>query len=234
MRAAAVALLSLVLAGGCGSEESRSPATTARKYVARVDNPWFPLTPGTTLVYRGTEDGERLRDVFTVTHRTKVIQGARCAVVEDRLYKNGRLAERTTDWYAQDAAGNVWYFGEETAELDENGKVKSTEGSWQAGADGAVAGIFMPAQPKVGQSFRQEYYKGHAEDRFRVLSLTTSVKTPYASSDAAMLTKEWTPLEPDVVGRKYYVRGLGTVKEQTVEGGDELLVLVDVRRKATS
>jgi hypothetical protein len=234
MRAAAVALLSLILAGGCGSDETRSPATPGRDYVVRVDNPWFPLKPGTTLVYRGTEGGEQLRDVFTVTNRTKLIQGARCTVVVDRLYKDGRLAERTTDWYAQDAAGNVWYFGEETAELDENGNVQSTEGTWQAGVDGAKAGIFMPAHPKVGHSFRQEYYKGHAEDRFRVLRLDAAVRVPYAQSDRALLTKEWTPLEPDVVGHKYYVRGIGTVKEQTVKGGDELLVLVEVRKKATS
>jgi hypothetical protein len=108
--------------------------------------------------------------------------------------------------------------------------VKSTEGSWQAGADGAVAGIFMPAQPKVGQSFRQEYYKGHAEDHFRVLSLTASVKVPYTSADHALITKEWTPLEPGVVGQKAYMRGVGTVKEQTIKGGTERLVLVDVRR----
>jgi hypothetical protein len=230
MRAAAFALLGLVLAGGCGSEEARSPATTTREYVVRVDNPWFPLTPGTTLVYRGTEDEEHLRDVITVTDRTKVIQGARCTVVEDRLYRDGRLAERTTDWYAQDTQGNVWYFGEETAELDKKGNVTSTDGSWEAGVDGAEAGIFMPAHPKVGQSFRQEYSKGHAEDHFRILSLNASVKTPYTSSGHAMRTKEWTPLEPDVVDNRLYVRGVGTVKEQTIKGGTERLVLVDVRR----
>jgi hypothetical protein len=234
MRAAALALLGLLFAGGCGSSEAQPPAKTARQYVQRVDNPWFPLKPGTALVYRGTEDEEKLRDVFAVTNRTTVIQGAPCTVVEDRLYRDGRLAERTTDWYAQDADGNVWYFGEETAELDKNGNVTNTEGSWQAGVDGAEAGIFMPAHPKVGQSFRQEYYKGQAEDHFRILSLTASVQVPYTSSEHAMLTKEWTPLEPDVVDHKYYVRGVGTVKEQTVKGGNELLLLVDVRGKARS
>jgi hypothetical protein len=234
MRAAALALLGLLFAGGCGSSEAQPPAKTARQYVQRVDNQWFPLTPGTALVYRGTEDEDRLRDVFAVTNRTKMIQGAPCTVVEDRLYRDGRLAERTTDWYAQDAEGNVWYFGEETAEVDKNGKVTNTEGSWQAGVDGAEAGIFMPAHPKVGQSFRQEFYKGHAEDHFRILSLTASVGVPYTSSEHAMLTKEWTPLEPDVVDHKYYVRGVGTVKEQTVKGGNELLLLVEVRGKARS
>jgi hypothetical protein len=227
VRAVVLALAGLVLAGGCGSSESDPPA---RRYVARVDNPWFPLTPGTVLVYRGSEGNEKLRDVVTVTHRTKLIQGARCTVVEDRLYKDGALAERTTDWYAQDAAGNVWYFGEDTAEL-ENGKVTSTEGTWRAGVDGAQAGIFMPAQPRVGRSYRQELYKGHAEDWFKVLSLTASIRVPFTNAARAMVTREWTPLEPGVVGRKYYVRGVGTVKEETVQGGTERLVLVG---KATS
>ena len=103
-------------------------------------------------------------------------------MLDDRLYVRGRLAERTSDWYTQDAKGNVWYYGEATAELDAQGNVTSTEGSWQAGVDGARPGIFMPAHPKVGQSFRQEYYKGHAEDRFRVLSVHTTVNVPYVSS----------------------------------------------------
>jgi hypothetical protein len=134
---------------------------------AHVTNPWFPLTPGTVYVYNGIRDGKRTREVLSVTSRTKTIAGAPCAVVEDNLYVAGRLHERTTDWYTQDARGNVWYYGENTAELDANGKVTSTSGSWQAGRDGAKPGIFMPANPKIGQSFRQEYYKGQAEDHLR-------------------------------------------------------------------
>jgi hypothetical protein len=223
----AVALLS----AACGSNAS-APATsaTATKFVDRVDNPWFPLTPVTTLIYRGSKDGEPARDVVTVTHRTKVIQGVRCTVVHDLLYLNGKLAERTSDWYAQDARGNVWYYGEATAELDLKGRVTSTEGSWQSGVDGARAGIFMPAHPRVGQSFRQEYYRGEAEDHFQILSLNASVKVPYTSSRHALLTKEWTPLEPDVLDHKLYVRGIGNVKEETIKGGTERLVLVSVRR----
>jgi hypothetical protein len=160
------------------------------------------------------------------------VDGARCVAVDDRLYLAGRLEERTTDWYTQDRQGNVWYFGEATAELDANGQVKTTEGSWQAGKNGARPGIFMPAHPRVGQSFRQEFYKGHAEDHFRVLSLHASLRVPYRSSNAALLTKEWTPLEPGVIDHKYYVRGLGTVLEQTVKGGDERNELVAVRRGA--
>ena len=199
-------------------------------WAERVDNPWFPLAPGTTFVYRGVENGKPSRDVVTVTSRTRVIDGVRCTEVSDRLYLGGRLAERTTDWYAQDGRGTVWYFGERTAELDARGRVTSTEGSWRAGVDGARAGILMPAHPRVGQTFSQEHYAGHAEDRFHVLSLRASVSTPAASSRRALLTKEWTPLEPDVVDHKLYVRGVGLVEEKTVRGGDERAVLVSVTR----
>jgi hypothetical protein len=147
--------------------------------------------------------------------------GAPCAVVDDRLYLAGKLEERTTDWYTQDAHGNVWYFGEDTAELTPSGKVKSTEGSWLAGRNGAKPGIFMPAHPKVGQAFRQEYLKGEAEDHFRVVAFL---------GPSALLTEEWTPLEPGVLDHKLYVRGTGTVLERTVKGGDELNELVRLDR----
>src|SRR5207253_316772 len=131
--------------------------------------------------------------------KTKLIHGVRCTEIDDRLYLKGRLGERTKDWYAQDARGNVWYFGEATAELDQRGRVKSREGSWRAGVGGARAGIVMPAQPRIGQSMRQEFYKGHAEDHFQVLSVSTPVRVPYIASKRALLTKEWTPLEPGVI-----------------------------------
>src|SRR5215475_7229156 len=161
----AAALLAAGFAGAASSPAGYGP---------RVTNPWFPLKPGTTLVYRGVKDGTPSRDVVTVIRQTKLVNGVRCRVVHDLLYLRGRLRERTTDWYAQDGRGNVWYFGEQTAELDASGHVSSTEGSWQSGRDGARAGIFMPARPRVGYSARQEYYKGHAEDHFQVLSLRAS------------------------------------------------------------
>jgi hypothetical protein len=200
------------------------------EFVARVDNPWFPLRPRTQYVYRGRKDGEPSRDVVTVTRWTIRIQGVRCTVVDDRLFVRGRLAERTSDWYAQDRSGNVWYFGEATAELDRKGRVVTREGSWRAGVDGARAGILMPARPRVGQSFRQEYYAGHAEDHSRVIDLSARVSVPYVSSTRALVTEEWTPLEPGVRDHKVYVRGVGLVQEQTVKGGDELAELVAVRR----
>jgi hypothetical protein len=199
-------------------------------FAARVDNPWFPLRPGTQSVYRGRKDREPSRDVVTVTGRTVRIQGVRCTVVDDRLFVRGRLAERTSDWYAQDRRGNVWYFGEATAELDRTGRVVTREGSWRAGVDGARAGILMSAHPRVGQSFRQELYAGHAEDHSRVVDLSARVAVPYVTSTRALVTEEWTPLEPGVRDRKAYVRGVGLVREQTVAGGDELAELVAVRR----
>ncbi len=220
-RPGALVVLAVLLAADCGGEHK-----SAARFTANVDNPWFPLRPGATYVYRGTKDGQPARDVVTVTERTRVVDGARCVVVSDRLHLSGRLRERTTDWYTQDSRGNVWYFGEKTAELRRDGTVESTEGSWQAGVRGAEAGIFMPARPRVGKSFRQEYYKGHAEDHFQVLDLAAEVTVPFVRSSSALLTKEWTPLEPDVVDHKYYVRGVGTVLEQTAKGPKETLRLV--------
>jgi hypothetical protein len=205
------ATLALVLAGAASSG--------GQGFSADVTNPWFPLKPGAVYTYTGVKDGKASREVFRVTHRTKTITGVRCVVVDDRLWIDGHLAEKTDDWYSQDANGNVWYFGEATAELDKNGKVTTTEGSWQSGRDGAKAGILMPAHARPGQTGLQEYYKGQAEDHFRVLG--------YLGRNA-LLVEETTPLEPGVVDHKLYVRGTGTVLERTVKGGDELNELVSV------
>ena len=225
---AAAVLFVLASTGITASAPAAGP--NPRDFVARVDNPWFPLLPGTTFVYRGVKDGKTARDVVTVTHATRTIQGVRSTAVADRLYLAGRLEERTTDWYAQDRRGNVWYFGEATAELDRAGHVTSTEGSWLAGRNGAKAGIYMTARPTVGQSRLQEYYKGHAEDHFAVVSLRARVSVPYTTSNRALLTKEWTPLEPGTLDHKYYVRGIGNVKEVTVKGPLERSELVSVHR----
>ena len=196
------------------------------RFSAQVDNPWFPLKPGTRYVYVGVKDGQPSRDVLVVTHRTRTIEGVPCVVVEDRLYVRGKLHERTTDWYSQDREGNVWYFGERTAELDPSGRVTSTSGTWTAGIDGALPGIYMPAHPRVGRTGRQEFYKGQAEDHFKVIGSFSTVSP--AGAPNAVLTEEWTPLEPGTLDNKLYVRGIGTVLEQTVKGGDERNLLVSV------
>jgi hypothetical protein len=217
---AVLAALGVVLA--TGARAIPPPAS----FSAHVDNPWFPLKPGTRYVYTGVKDAQPSRDVVTVTHRTKTIDGVPCVVVEDRLYLRGRLGERTVDWYTQDSRGNVWYFGEQTAELDRRGRVTSTEGTWMAGVSGAEPGIFMPAQPRVGQTGRQEFYEGHAEDHFKVLALFGTTAAP--GTKHALLVQETTPLEPGTVDHKVYVRGIGVVLEQTERGGDERNELVAV------
>lgn len=217
-------------AGTAGAAGGPPPLPPGSAFVRTVDNPWFPLKPGTVLVYRGEKDGAPARDVLRVTHRTKRILGVRATVVDDRVYQPGHLVERTHDYYAQDRSGNVWYLGEDTATLRPNGKVRSTSGTFRAGRDGARAGIFMPAHPRVGSGGWQEYYVGHAQDRYRVLGLRERVRTPAVRSSRAMLTRETTPLEPGVVDHKVYVRGIGTVHEQTVRGGNERFELVSVRR----
>jgi hypothetical protein len=219
--ALAAAMALIVGASAQASVGKKAPAPKASHFGHNsnlITNAWFPLARGSIYVYDGQKDGKQARDVMTVTRKVKTITRIRAAVVADRLYLNGRLAERTTDWYAQDKHGTVWYLGEKTAEINAKGKVTSTEGSFLNGRDGAKGGIFMPANPQVGQAFRQESFKGQAEDRFRILSLATSVSTPAVSSQNAMLTEETTPLEPRVVDHKYYVQGIGTVKEQQVAG----------------
>ena len=236
MRRMLVLAAAALSAAGCASHSSAAardaagaaPAAQTR-FVSQVDNPWFPLTPGTVYRYRGIKDGQPSNEVFTVTRATQVIQGVRCTAVRDLLYIRGRLHERTTDWYAQDASGNVWYYGEATAELNTRGKVISREGSWQAGVNGARAGVYMPGNPRPGHGGRQEFYRGHAEDQFTVVTRSAHVRTPAASSNHALLTKEFTRLEPGVLDHKYYVRGIGTVLEQTVRGGSERNELVSVR-----
>ena len=211
-------------AGTIGLDAWKDPSN----FVAVIDNPWLPFKPGVVLRYRGTKDGEPAKVVTTITARTEVVAGVTCVVVDDKLWLSGRLAEATLDYYVQDTSGNVWYFGEDTQELDENGNIISTEGSWHAGVDGAVPGIFMEANPVVGHAFQQEFYKGQAEDHFEVLGLHAGVNVPYVRSRNALLTKEWTPLEPDVLDNKWYVQGIGEVRELAVKGPKEELSLVSV------
>jgi hypothetical protein len=235
-RLLALALVALAVAASASSNASRALTTSSAKarpgFSAKVTNPWFPLRPGSVYRYRGVKDGKPSRDVVVVTHRTKTIDGAPCVGVSDRLYLSGVLEERTTDWYTQDAKGNVWYFGEATAELYPNGKVKDTSGSWMAGVKGAKPGLFMFAHPRPGLSARQEYLKGEAEDHFQIVSMNVPVTVPYRSFRRTMLTKEWTPLEPGVLDHKFYARGIGTVLENTVKGGNERNSLVSFRRGA--
>jgi hypothetical protein len=223
---AVLALSGSSIAGGIQNPPQPGPSDFVRK----VDNPFFPLTPGTTYIYRGVKDAKPTRDVFRVTKRKAVIQGVATVVVRDDLYQAGKLAETTIDWFAQDRSGNVWYFGEDTKELDPNGNVISTEGTWKAGVDGARAGVVMPATPRVGDSYRQEFYKGHAEDHFRITSLSARVTVPYGSFRKVLKTREWTPLDPAIRENKYYARGIGLVRGEDVKGPAEHSDLVSIQR----
>jgi hypothetical protein len=213
-------LLVVVAATGCASgsqslPQGAEPANLdAADFVERIDNPYWPMAPGSRWVYR--EDGQRVE--VTVTDRTKEILGIRATVVHDVVTEDGELVEDTDDWYAQDKDGNVWYLGEATKEY-EHGKVKTTEGSWEAGVDGAEAGILLPGEPEVGMGYRQEYYKGEAEDVAKVMSLDATAKVPFGTFENCLKTEETTPLEPDVVEYKYYAKNVGPVLRTNAEGG---------------
>lgn len=198
-------------------------------FVSVIDNPYFPLEPGTTFIYRGESEGTSTRDVMEVTYDTKVILGVTTTVVHDQAFEEGVLVEDTLDWYAQDKAGNVWYFGEDTKELDENGNVISTEGSWEAGVNGAEPGIIMLADPKKGDKYQQEFAADVAEDMAQVIGFEDGVCVRYGCFDNVLVTKEWTPLEHGVVENKFYAPGVGFIYSEMVKGGDEFSELVRVR-----
>ena len=235
---AGIAVLLPVLAGCGSSGDSTSQAATQSgtntlpqssepsnlnpaDFTTQIDNPYWPMPVGARWQVRVTDpQGESLNEVITVTNQTKKIaDGVTARVVHDVVYDHGKPAEITDDWYAQDKDGNIWYFGENTAEF-QNGK-KDTSGSFEAGAKGADAGIAMPAHPEVGLTYREEYYAGHAEDRSKVLAIDQQVQAPAGHFTGAILTDDYSPLEPDVSEYKLYARGVGPVVAVTVSGGSE-------------
>ena len=230
-----------VLLGACGSDsDGGSTASSGGQpppppasidpadFVRRVDNPYFPLKPGTTYRHRGVKEGQRAVDVFTVTHRTKRIVGVTNTVVDDRLYVDGRLEEIASDWYAQDREGNVWYFGERIKEFNPKGKRIPEQGAWKAGVNGARPGIVMPAHPKVGDTFRPEYYKGTAEDVYRIIDLSAKVTVPYGSFKNVLIMTEESRLEPGVLGLKFHAPRFGQIEESVPTGPHETLGLVSI------
>jgi hypothetical protein len=194
-----------------------------------IDNPYLPLTVGRQWVYRVGDQ----RDVVTVTPQTKrLANGIEARVVHDEVTRKGVAVEITDDYYAQDANGNVWYLGEASTAY-EHGKPASTEGSFEAGVDGARAGIAMPAHPKVGMRYRQEFYKGHAEDRAKIVSLNERVKVPLKRYRHTLMTLETTPLEPEVLEAKFYARGVGQVLAVDLSGGTERELLIRAGGRTT-
>jgi hypothetical protein len=198
-------------------------------FTTDIDNPYWPMEPGTRWTYREIDaDGTVTEVVVIVTSLTKEIaNGVTARVVRDTVTEDGEIIEDTFDWYAQDAEGSIWYLGEDTAEF-EDGKIVSTAGSFEAGVDGALPGIMIPANPQPGMKYRQEYYAGEAEDNGEVLATNESAEVPYGSFENVLMTKDTTSLEPDVVEHKFYAEGVGPVLALDISGtGREELMSVD-------
>jgi hypothetical protein len=247
-RALSLLAAALLLAGGCGGSEEPAGVPTSSgtvseaappplprgsepveldpaDLVATVDNPYWPMAPGSRWVYRETDGrGGEQRVEVTVTDETKTILGVEATVVHDVVTEDGEVIEDTYDWFAQDRWGNVWYLGEATTEY-EAGKA-TTAGSWEAGVDGAEAGIVMPGSPEPGMSYRQEYYEGEAEDGGEVLSLSEQAEVPFGAFRNVLMTKDFTPLQPEILEHKFYVEGIGPVLALTVAGGSDREELV--------
>ena len=224
-------LLALLFLFACGEDGGEGEATASlpqgaepvdldpAEFTVEIDNPYWPMRPGSRWVYRERDgEGGTQRVVVTVAREAKrIANGIEVRVVHDVVSQDGEPVEITDDWYAQDSVGNVWYLGERTAEY-ENGEVVSRAGSWEAGVDGAQPGVIMPAEPRPGLAYRQEYYVGEAEDRAKVLSLDEQVEVPFGHFSDVLLTKDLVPLEPDMLEYKLYARGVGPVLTLDVSG----------------
>ena len=212
-------------AGACDLPQgAERVAVDPAEFTTEIDNAWWPMKPGSRWVYRETApDGTVQRVVVTVLNKTKLIaNGVRARIVHDVVTEDGKPVEVTDDWYAQDRCGNVWYFGEDTKDY-ENGKVVSTMGSFEAGVDGAQPGVIMPARPKPGMRYRQEYYVGHAEDRAEVFSLKEQAEVPFGHfrNGRVLMTRDLNPLDPKILEYKFYARGIGMVLAIGVSGGSD-------------
>ena len=220
--AAMTGVIAAIGAAPAAATSSRAaPAIDPGNFVRSITNPYLPYRPGTVYVYTGVKDGQPQRDVVRVTHRTRRILGVTATVVTDVATHAGTVLEQTTDWYAQDRQGNVWYLGEATKARNPDGTY-DTSGSWLAGAHGARPGIVMTAHPRVGDAHRQEYWAGHAEDQYWLVDMASSVTVPRGAFAHAARTLEWSRLEPGVIDEKFYVKGIGVVKELAASGPPEI------------
>jgi hypothetical protein len=228
--AAAVAPAAAAAAPADLPRGSEHVALDPADFTTRITNPYWPMRPGSRWVYRETDSaGARQRVVVTVTRRTRrIANGVTARVVRDVVTADGAPVEVTEDWYAQDRAGTIWYLGEDTAEY-EDGKVVSRAGSFEAGVDGAEAGVTMPARPRPGMRYRQEYYAGYAEDRARIVSRREQAGVSYGHFRKVLMTREDNPLEPRVLEFKFYARGVGPVLAVSVSGGSDREELVRFR-----
>ncbi|MDP9228048.1 MAG: hypothetical protein M3M99_03220 [Actinomycetota bacterium] len=232
---AVVAALGVASAGAVVTKlpQGSEPVTlNPAEFTTQITNPYFPARPGQRWVYRETDaEGARQRVVVTVTDRTKLIaNGVLARVVRDVVTENGKFVEVTDDWYAQDSAGNVWYLGEDTTAYNGKGKPVSKEGSFEAGVDGAQAGVIMPGAPAPGLAYREEYYAGHAEDKAKIISLNKRVEVPFGRFGHVLKTRNLNPLEPKLVEVKFYARGIGLVEARDIRGSSDHEELIKFRR----
>ena len=202
------------------------PAVDPANFVTAIDNPYLPWVVGSSWVYEGESDGELERIDVVVTDERRTVMGVAVTVVRDTVSVDGQVVEDTLDWYAQDVDGNVWYFGEEVKNFDA-GRLTDTDGSWEAGVGGALPGIAMPADPTVGEAYRQEYFVGEAEDLGEVIAVGGAAEVPAGRFDDVVTTRDWNPLEPDVIEEKQYAPGVGLIAETKVTGDDGMVELVE-------
>ncbi|HEV2878920.1 MAG TPA: hypothetical protein VGW96_04985 [Candidatus Eremiobacteraceae bacterium] len=198
-----------------------NPMFSPHTMASSITNEFFPLTPGVMFVYTGKEDGKQAREEIQVLSKSTVINGVKVITVRDVVYLDGQLRERADDWYAQDASGNVWYLGEDTKEF-ENGRVVSTAGSWKAGENGATAGIMMPARPRIGTSYHQEYAPKIAQDEAQVTALNALVTVPYKRFSVTVCTRESSPLEAGSLEHKCYAKGVGLIRSSSDDASTDL------------
>ena len=236
LAASAAAVLAMVIGISVASAGGAPPTTAATSYepvldpahfVSVIDNPYFPLPVGRTLIYRGIKDGQRQIDRVTITSDTKVLEGITATAVRDVAKHQGNLLEATTDWYAQDDQGNVWYLGEDTKAYSPSGKV-DTSGSWQSGVNDGEPGIIMEANPQIPDAYRQEYLAGQAEDTAWIVSRGGAVTVPYGTVQGVLTSLEFARIEPTDVDKKVYGPGLGIVSEVALTGDHEVAKLVKV------
>ncbi len=208
-------------------QDPYSPIIDPSDFVSGVNNTYFPLIPGMIYTYEG-DTGDGLEHIeVTITNQTKTVMGITCMVVRDAVTIDGKLVEDTYDWYAQDIKGNVWYMGEDSKEFEEGNFVTSS-GSWEAGIDGAKPGIIMLAEPMEGLYYRQEFYKGEAEDMGAIMMTNQSKTLKFGSFNNVLVIKDFTPLEPGAAEYKYFAPGFGLICEEVVEGGAGQIELISV------
>lgn len=226
VRIVAFLLLVAVTTSACATtavdREAYNPKIEPGDFSSRVDNEFFNLKPGRKFIYKGKSAKGTERIEVVTTKKTKKIMNITTAEVRDRVWLNGELIEDTKDWYAQDRKGSVWYFGEDSKEY-RSGEIVSSEGSWEAGVDGAKPGLVMPGKPRAGQSYRQEYYKGVAEDMGDIVALNQKVVVPFGAFERSLKTRDWSKLEKSLNEYKYYSPDVGfVVLEESVDGKEKV------------